>query len=140
MNSNEIQQIIPHRYPFLLIDRVLEMESGKSIKALKNVTVNEAHFAGHFPQEHIMPGVLIVESIAQAGAVAILSDPKFKGKTAYFAGIDKCRFKRKVIPGDTLIVELEINKLRGVIGKGIGKATVNGELAVSLEMTFAIGK
>ena len=140
MNSDDIQKIIPHRHPFLLVDQVLEMEQGKSIKALKNVTASEAHFAGHFPQEHVMPGVLIVEALAQAGAVALLSHPDFKGKIAYFAGIDNCRFKRKVIPGDTLILELEITKLRGPIGKGTGKATVNGALACSVDITFAVGQ
>ncbi len=139
LNSNDIQKIIPHRYPFLLVDRVLKIEPGKSVQAIKNVTANEAFFVGHFPEEHVMPGVLIVEALAQAGAVAILSEPQFKGKTAYFAGIDKCRFKRKVVPGDTLLLELEITRLKGPIGKGTAKATVDGELAVSLEMTFAIG-
>ena len=139
MNSNEIEKIIPHRYPFLLVDKILSLDPGKSVKALKNVTANEMFFMGHFPKEHVMPGVLIVESLAQAGAVALLSEEKFKGKTAYFAGIDNCRFKRKVVPGDTLILELEITKLKGLIGKGTAKATVDGELAVSLEMTFAIG-
>lgn len=139
LNSNDIQKIIPHRYPFLLVDRVLKIEPGKSVQAIKNVTANESFFVGHFPEEHVMPGVLIVEALAQAGAVAILSEPQFKGKTAYFAGIDKCRFKRKVVPGDTLLLELEITRLKGPIGKGTAKATVNGELAVSLEMTFAIG-
>ncbi len=140
LNSNEIQNIIPHRAPFLLVDKVLEIEEGKRVKALKNVTATEAHFQGHFPQEHVMPGVLIIEALAQAGAVALLSQDAYKGKTAYFAGIDKARFKRKVIPGDTLILELEINKIKGPIGKGTGAAYVNGELACSVEITFAIGK
>lgn len=139
LNSNEIQQIIPHRYPFLLIDRVIELEVGKRVKAIKNVTAGEPHFQGHFPQEHVMPGVLIIEALAQAGAVAILSDEQFKGKTAYFAGIDNARFKRKVIPGDTLILELEITKIRGPIGKGTAKAYVGDELACSAELMFAIG-
>lgn len=140
LNSNAIEKIIPHRYPFLLVDRILEMEPGKSVKGLKNVTVSEAHFNGHFPEEHIMPGVLIVEALAQAGAVALLSEPSFKGRTAYFAGIDKCRFKRKVIPGDTLVLEVEITRVKGVIGKGTGKAYVDGELAAQADITFAIGK
>lgn len=140
LNSNDIQKIIPHRHPFLLVDRVLEMEVGKSIKAIKNVTASEAHFNGHFKQEHVMPGVLIVEALAQAGAVALLSHDDFKGKTAYFAGIDKCRFKRKVVPGDTLTLEVEITKLKGVIGKGTAIATVNGELAAKAEITFAVEK
>lgn len=140
LNSNDIQKIIPHRHPFLLVDRVLEMDVGKSIKAIKNVTASEAHFNGHFPEEHVMPGVLIVEALAQAGAVALLSHEDYKGKTAYFAGIDKCRFKRKVVPGDTLTLELEITRLKGVVGKGTGKAYVDGELACKAEITFAVSR
>ena len=139
LNSNQIEEIIPHRHPFLLVDRVLELEEGKRVKALKNVTADEPFFRGHFPGEHVMPGVLIVEALAQAGAVAILKQPSFKGKTAYFAGIDNCRFKRKVIPGDTLILEVEITKMKGPIGKGKAIATVDGELACKLEITFALG-
>jgi 3-hydroxyacyl-[acyl-carrier-protein] dehydratase len=140
LNSNDIQKIIPHRHPFLLVDRVLEMDVGKSIKAIKNVTASEAHFNGHFPEEHVMPGVLIVEALAQAGAVALLSHEDYKGKTAYFAGIDKCRFKRKVVPGDTLTLELEITRLKGVVGKGTGKAYVDGELACKADITFAVSR
>lgn len=139
LNSNEIQKIIPHRYPFLLVDRVLEMTPLTSIKAIKNVTANEMQFLGHFPQEHVMPGVLIVEALAQAGAVLLLSAPDYQGKIAYFAGIDNCRFKRKVVPGDTLTLEVEVIKLRGPIGKAAAKATVDGELAVSAEIMFAVG-
>jgi len=139
LNSNQIEEIIPHRHPFLLVDRVLELEEGKRVKALKNVTADEPFFRGHFPGEHVMPGVLIVEALAQAGAVAILKQESFKGKTAYFAGIDHCRFKRKVIPGDTLILEVEITKMKGPIGKGTAVATVDGELACKLEITFALG-
>ncbi len=140
LNSNDIQKIIPHRAPFLLVDKVLEIDSGKSIKALKNVTASEAHFQGHFPEEHVMPGVLIVEALAQAGAVALLSHEDYKGKTAYFAGIDKARFKRKVVPGDTLILELEITKIKGPVGKGTGRAYVDGELACAVDITFAVSK
>jgi len=140
LNSNQIQEILPHRYPFLLIDKVVELEPGKSCKALKNVTANEMHFMGHFPQEHIMPGVLIVEALAQAGAVIILSLEENKGKIAYFAGIDKCKFKQKVIPGDTLELTVEIVKQKGPIGYGNAVATVNGKVAVQAQLTFAIGK
>lgn len=140
LNSNDIQKIIPHRHPFLLVDRIVDLEPGKRVIGLKNVTASEAHFQGHFPQEHVMPGVLIIEALAQAGAVALLSEPSFKGRTAYFAGIDGARFKRKVIPGDTLRLELEITKMRGVIGKGTGKAFVGDELAASCEIMFAIGE
>jgi 3-hydroxyacyl-[acyl-carrier-protein] dehydratase len=139
LNSNEIQAIIPHRYPFLLIDQVIELEVGKRVKAIKNVTASEPYFQGHFPNEHVMPGVLIIEALAQAGAVAILSAEDNKGKTAYFAGIDKARFKRKVVPGDTLTLILEITKIKGPIGKGTGEAYVNGELACSAELLFALG-
>jgi len=140
LNSNQIQEIIPHRYPFLLIDRVDELTPGVSCVAIKNVSANEMHFMGHFPQEHVMPGVLIVEAMAQVGAVIILSVEENKGKIAYFAGIDKCKFKRKVVPGDTLRIEVEITKQRGPIGFGNATASVNGEIAVVGEIKFAIGK
>ncbi len=140
LNSNQIQEIIPHRYPFLLIDRVDELEPGVSCVAIKNVSANEMHFMGHFPQEHVMPGVLIVEAMAQAGAVIILSVEENKGKIAYFAGIDKCKFKRKVVPGDTLRMEVEIVKQRGPIGYGKAVAYVDGEIAVIGEIKFAIGQ
>lgn len=140
LNSNEIQKIIPHRYPFLLIDKVIELDPGKSCVAIKNVSVNEMHFIGHFPEEHVMPGVLIVEALAQTGAVAILSLEENKGKIAYFAGIDKCKFKRKVIPGDTLNLEVVISKQRGPIGFGTAIATVDGEIAVMAELKFAVGE
>ena len=139
LNSNQIQEIIPHRYPFLLVDRVDELVPGISCVAYKNVSANEMHFMGHFPTEHVMPGVLIVEALAQAGAVIILSLEENKGKIAYFAGIDKCKFKRKVIPGDVLRLDVEITKQRGPIGFGKAVATVNGEVAVVGEIKFAIG-
>ena len=139
LNSNQIQEIIPHRYPFLLIDRVLELEPGIKCKAIKNVSANEMQFVGHFPQEHVMPGVLIVEALAQAGAVIILSLEQNKGKIAYFAGIDNCKFKRKVIPGDTMTLEVEIVKQRGPIGYGKAIASVDGEVAVTAELKFAVG-
>ncbi len=138
LNSNDIMKIIPHRHPFILVDKVLELEVGKRVKALKNVTVSEPFFEGHFPDHHVMPGVLIVEALAQAGAVAILKKEEFQGKNAFFAGIDKCRFKRQVRPGDTLILEVEIDRIKGSIGKGKAVATVDGEKAVSAEITFAI--
>ena len=140
LNSNQIQEIIPHRYPFLLIDRVLELEPGHSCKAIKNVSANEMQFMGHFPQEHVMPGVLMVEALAQTGAVIILSLEENKGKIAYFAGIDKCKFKQKVIPGDTLELEVEIVKQRGPIGYGNAVARVNGKVAVQAELKFAVGE
>jgi len=139
LNSNQIQEIIPHRYPFLLIDRVTELVPGISCKAIKNVSANEMQFMGHFPQEHVMPGVLMVEALAQTGAVIILALEENKGKIAYFAGIDNCKFKRKVIPGDTLVLDVEIVKQRGPVGFGKATATVNGEVAVTAELKFAIG-
>ena len=139
LNSNQIQEIIPHRYPFLLIDRVYDLVPGLSCKAIKNVSANEMQFIGHFPQQHVMPGVLIIEALAQAGAVIILALEENRGKIAYFAGIDKCKFKQKVIPGDQLLLEVEITKQKGPIGFGTATATVNGKVAVTAELKFAIG-
>ena len=138
LSTVEIMDILPHRQPFLLIDTVEELEPGVRAVATKNVTCNEPYFAGHFPGNPVMPGVLIVEALAQTGAVAILSQPEWKGKTAYFAGIDKARFKQKVVPGDVLTLETEIIKIKGPIGIGKAVARVNGKLACSAELTFAI--
>lgn len=140
LNSNQIQEIIPHRYPFLLIDKVIELDAGKTCTAIKNVSANEPQFLGHFPEEHVMPGVLMVEALAQTGAVCMLSLEENKGKIAYFAGIDKCKFKRKVIPGDTLTLHVEITKQRGSLGYGNAVAKVDGEVAVEAVLKFAIGK
>lgn len=140
LNSNQIQEIIPHRYPFLLIDRIIELTPGDCAVAIKNVTASEHIFTGHFPQEHVMPGVLIVEAMAQTGAVTILSMPENKGKIAYFAGIDQCKFKRKVIPGDTLKLEAKVIKRKGSLGLAEALATVNGELACKAMLKFAIGE
>ena len=138
LSTVEIMDILPHRQPFLLMDTVEELEPGVRAVATKNVTFNEPYFAGHFPGNPVMPGVLIVEALAQTGAVAILSQPEWKGKTAYFAGIDKARFKQKVVPGDVLTLETEIIKIKGPIGIGKAVARVNGKLACSAELTFAI--
>ena len=138
MDINEIMSIIPHRQPFLLIDRIESMEEGKSITALKNVSYNEQFFAGHFPQEPVMPGVLIVEAMAQAGAVAILSMDEFRGKTGYFGAIKNVKFKRKVVPGDTLRLELEIDKLKRNIGIGHGTAYVGDQVACQVEQFMFI--
>ena len=135
---NQIKDIIPHRQPFLLIDRVIEYEEGERCVAIRQVSGNEPFFQGHFPEFAVMPGVLITEALAQTGAVAILNSDANKGKLALFAGIDKCRFKKQVTPGDTLQLEVEITKMRGPIGKGTAKATVDGQLACSCELTFAI--
>lgn len=131
---NQIKQIIPHRQPFLLIDKVVEYEEGQRCVAIKQVSGNEPFFQGHFPEYAVMPGVLITEALAQTGAVAILNSEENKGKIALFAGIDKCRFKRQVVPGDTLTLEVEITKIKGPIGKGNAKATVDGQLAVVVNL------
>lgn len=138
LNINEIKKIIPHRYPFLLVDKAEILIPGKKGIGYKNVTIGEPFFTGHFPEEPIMPGVLIVEALAQVGAIVLLSEKKFQGKTPYFAGLNKVRFKRKVIPGDTLNMEVEITRLRGSIGIGQGKAFVDDELACEGEFLFAI--
>jgi 3-hydroxyacyl-[acyl-carrier-protein] dehydratase len=140
MTAKEIMEIIPHRQPFMLIDTIEEMEPGKRVVAKKCVTYNEPFFGGHFPQEPVMPGVLIIEALAQTGAVAILSQPDFKGKTAYFAAINNAKFKGKVVPGDVLMLETEIIKVKGPIGVGQGKAYVDGKLVAQGELTFAIGQ
>ncbi len=139
LDIKEIQKILPHRYPFLLIDRVLEMEEGKRCVALKNVTMNEPFFQGHFPQEPVMPGVLIIEALAQTGAVAMLSMEEFKGKIAFFGGIDKAKFRGKVVPGDTLRLEVEMIKIKRNAGIGKGIAYVDGKKVAEGELTFMIG-
>ncbi|MCI9426151.1 MAG: 3-hydroxyacyl-ACP dehydratase FabZ [Eubacterium sp.] len=139
LNTKQIMEIIPHRQPFLLIDTIEELEAGKRAVGKKCVSFNEPYFAGHFPNEPVMPGVLIIEAMAQAGAVAILSKPGQEGKTAYFAGIQNAKFKKKVKPGDVLTLELEIIKEKGPIGVGKGTAKVDGALVASAELTFAIG-
>ena len=139
MTKKDIEKIIPHRDPFLLIDEVLEIEPGKRIKGIKHVREEEYYFQGHFPGNPIMPGVLQVETIAQAGAVVVLILPENKGKLVLFAGIDKARFKRMVKPGDELIIEVEIESFRRNIGKGKGRATVDGELACAADIMFALG-
>jgi 3-hydroxyacyl-[acyl-carrier-protein] dehydratase len=138
LEAADIMRIIPHRYPVLLIDRVVELEPGKHVVAIKNLTNNEPQFTGHFPGRPIMPGVLMVEALAQAGAVAVLSLPAYRGKLALFAGIDECRFRRTVVPGDTLRLEVTLEKLRGVFGRGRGVATVDGEVAVEATISFVI--
>lgn len=138
LTIEQIKEIIPHRYPFLLIDRVDEVEEGKRAVAIKNVTANEEFFNGHFPDYPVMPGVLILEALAQTGAVSILTKEENKGKIGLFGGIEKCRFKRQVKPGDQLRLEVEITRLKGPVAKAHGVATVNGEVAVEADMTFAL--
>ena len=139
LNIQQIKEIIPHRYPMLLIDRVEELIDGEKVIAKKNVTINEPFFQGHFPHEPVMPGVLIVEAMAQAGAVALLSLEQFREKTAYFGGIDKAKFRQKVTPGDTLILEVEIIKVKSSAGIGKGIARVDGKKVAEAELTFMIG-
>lgn len=137
-NTQEIMEILPHRHPFLLIDTIEELEPGVRAVGRKNVTFNEPYFAGHFPGNPVMPGVLIMEALAQTGAVAILSLPEHRGKTAYFAGIDKAKFKQMVRPGDTLELKTTIIRSKGPVGVGEAIATVNGKLAAKAELTFAL--
>ncbi|WP_343346409.1 3-hydroxyacyl-ACP dehydratase FabZ [Terrisporobacter petrolearius] len=139
LTVKEIKDILPHRYPFLMIDRVEELVEGKSAKGYKNVTINENFFNGHFPEYPVMPGVLILEALAQMGAICILSQEEFKGKIGFLVGADKVRWKKQVTPGDKLNLEIEIVKLRGSIGVGKGKATVDGSIVCEGEIMFAIG-
>ncbi|GGG26276.1 3-hydroxyacyl-[acyl-carrier-protein] dehydratase FabZ [Lysinibacillus alkalisoli] len=138
LNTQEIQAIIPHRYPFLLVDRILEVEEGKHAVGIKNVTANEEFFNGHFPNYPVMPGVLIVEALAQVSAVIMLMKEENKGQIGLFAGIDKCRFKRQVVPGDQLRLEVTMTRTRGKIAKATAVATVEGEVACEAEVTFAL--
>ena len=138
MNSIDIQRILPHRYPFLLIDKVVEMEEGKSIKAVKNVTINEPFFQGHFPGNPIMPGVLICEALAQAGAVMLLGMEENKGKLGVFTGINNFKFRRQVVPGDTLELKVELIMYRHGMRKANVEATVEGQIAAKGEMSFAV--
>lgn len=138
LSAKEIMEIIPHRQPFMLIDTIEEMKPGVRAVAKKCVSYNEPFFNGHFPGEPVMPGVLIIEALAQTGAVAILSLEENKGKTAYFAAINSAKFKQKVVPGDVLMLETEIIKVKGPIGIGKATALVNGKVAAQAELTFAI--
>ncbi len=140
LDINQIKEIIPHRYPFLLVDKILEVEEGKRAVGIKNVTANEEFFNGHFPDFPVMPGVLIVEALAQVGAVATLIKDENRGRLALFAGIDNCRFKRQVRPGDQLKLEVEMTRVRGTFGKGKGIATVDGELVCETDIMFALGE
>ncbi|NLI60247.1 MAG: 3-hydroxyacyl-ACP dehydratase FabZ [Clostridiales bacterium] len=139
MEIRQVMEKLPHRYPFLLVDRVLELEPGKKGVGIKNVTINEPFFQGHFPGTPIMPGVLIVEAMAQLGGVIVLGMPENQGKLAFLAGIDDMRFRRQVVPGDQLRLEVEITRIRGSIGKGRGRALVDNEVAAEGSILFALG-
>jgi 3-hydroxyacyl-[acyl-carrier-protein] dehydratase len=139
LQIEEIMKIIPHRFPFLLFDKIIEVEWGKRAVGIKNVSYNEWFFQGHFPEYPVMPGVLIIEALAQVGAVALLGMEENKGRIAFFGGMDSVRFKRQVRPGDVLRLEAQVLQVRGPVGKASGLATVNGEVAARGEMTFALG-
>ena len=138
LNSNQIAKILPHRYPFALVDRIVDGEEGQWARGIKCVSANEQFFCGHFPQEHIMPGVLILEAMAQVGAVALLSLPENRGRIALFGGVKNARFRRKVIPGDVLEMTCTLTKRRGPVGIGSCEAMVNGEIACTAELIFAV--
>ncbi len=139
LNIKEIQEIIPHRYPFLFVDSIESLEPLKKAIGYKNVTMNEYFFQGHFPQEPVLPGVIIIEALAQVGAIALLYDEKFRGKIAYFGGIKNARFREKVVPGDRLRLEVEIIKMKGPMGIGQAIAKVGDKVVCQCELTFAVG-
>ncbi len=138
LDARQIQEIIPHRYPFLLVDRITQLEPAKRAVGLKNVSINEPFFQGHFPNYPVMPGVLVVEALAQVGAVSILSLEENRGKIAFFAGLEKVRFRNQVKPGDVLTLEVEMTRVRGKVGKGKGIARVGENVVVEAELMFAI--
>ena len=138
LDIHEIQKILPHRYPFLMVDRITDMEPGKYARGIKCISANEAQFQGHFPDYPVMPGVLILEALAQAGGCAILYSEEYRGKIALFGGVNKCRFRKEVMPGDVLELFCEISAVRGPVGFGKARATVNGETAAEAELSFVI--
>ncbi|HSW09491.1 MAG TPA: 3-hydroxyacyl-ACP dehydratase FabZ [Bacillota bacterium] len=138
MDADAICKVLPHRYPFLLVDRVVELEPGQRAVGLKNVTINEPFFAGHFPGKPVMPGVLIVEAMAQLGAIALLAVPENRGKLGLLAGLDRVRFRRMVKPGDSLRLQVEVLQRRGSMGRAAGTAEVEGQVAATAEILFAL--
>lgn len=140
LNSDEIEKILPHRYPFLLVDKIVDGEAGRWAEGRKCVTANEPFFQGHFPGRKVMPGVLIIEALAQVGAVAILAEEEMAGKLVFFGGIKQARFRRKVVPGDVLELRCELTARRGPLGIGKAVAMVDGEKAAEAELSFAIGE
>lgn len=138
LDSDQIQEILPHRYPFLLIDKVIDCVPGEKAKAVKCVSANEMQFMGHFPKKHVMPGVLLLEALAQTGAIAILTEEENKGKIVFFGGVKGAKFKKQVVPGDMVELECELTYRKGPIGIGKAVATVDGKIAVTAELMFAI--
>lgn len=138
LSNKEIMNILPHRYPFLLVDKVVDYEPGKWAEGIKCVSANEMQFLGHFPNEPVMPGVLIIEALAQVGAIAVLTEEENKGKLVFFGGIKNARFKKKVVPGDVLTMRCELTARRGPVGFGKAEAYVDGKVAATAELTFAI--
>jgi len=138
LEAADIMRIIPHRYPFLMVDRIVELEPGKRVVGIKQVTANEPQFTGHFPGRPIMPGVLMVEALAQTAGVAVMALDEYRGKLGLFAGIDECRFRRMVLPGDTLRLEVTVEKLRGMFGRVKAVATVDGDVAVEATLSIII--
>lgn len=138
LSSGQIQEILPHRWPFLLVDKIIDLQPGQGAVGIKNVTAAEPCFQGHFPGYPIFPGVLIIEAMAQVGAVAVLCMPENQGKIVLFAGVDKCRFRGAVYPGDTLRLEVTFTRMRGPVGKGSGKALIDGKTVAEGELTFAL--
>jgi 3-hydroxyacyl-[acyl-carrier-protein] dehydratase len=136
LEAADLMRILPHRYPFLMVDRIVELEPGRRAVGLKQVTANEPQFTGHFPERPIMPGVLMVEALAQTSGVAVVTLPEYQGKLGLFAGIDDCRFKRIVVPGDTLRLEVTVERLRGMFGRVKAVASVDGELAVEAVLSI----
>ena len=140
LNSNEIERILPHRYPFLLVDKITDCQPGEFAKGIKFVSANEMHFCGHFPGHHVMPGVLIIEALAQVGAVALLTEEENKGKIVFFGGIKNARFRRQVTPGDVLELECTLTRRHGPVGIGTATARVDGVVAATAELSFAVGE
>jgi 3-hydroxyacyl-[acyl-carrier-protein] dehydratase len=139
LNIEEIMKILPHRYPFLLVDRIIELLPGERAVGIKNLSVNEPFFPGHFPGHPVMPGVLMIEAMAQVGACAILCDEKYQGRLGYLAGVDRIRFKRMATPGDSLLITTEFTAIKGNIGKGKGQIKINEEMVCGGEFLFALG-
>lgn len=138
MNIQEIMKLLPHRYPFLMVDRIVELIPGKMAIGIKNVSINEPYFAGHFPGQPIMPGVMMIEAMAQVGACALLADESFQGQLAYLAGVDRIRFKRLVVPGDTLTIRTELSQIKGSIGKGKGEVRADHQVVCAGDFIFAL--